>query len=328
MPFISIIVPVFKSEKYIHRCIDSILAQTFKNIELILVDDGSPDNCGQICDLYSEKYNLIRVIHQENLGVSAARNAGIEIAKGNWILFIDSDDFIDPEYISSIVQNAKTRTLTIQGYKAIFSNSHVMIKSLKERTYDKTNIHDLFTNPLFFEYGHPFGKLYETQIILKNKLRFNEELSYAEDLIFLLSYIYIIDTIKIIEGAFYNYTVNSSTSLSNKIYPFKNEYLLFNEFSRLNVDIALKNNFKPTNESFHYAAVLLVRTIFSIYKYNNLNYRARIRLLKQLDSHRSVLRKYYAPQIIFLKIVRILFLNNIYILDIFCRLKFYKIGFL
>lgn len=322
MPLISVIVPIFKSEKYIHRCINSILTQTFTNYELILIDDGSPDNCGKICDDYSKKFNFIQVIHQQNLGVSAARNAGIEIAKGKWILFIDSDDFIDPEYFSSIFLKSKPNTLTIQGYKAILNNIHITTKSFKERVFEKKSIHELFKNPYFFEYGHPFGKLYETQIILNNKLRFNEELSHSEDLIFLLNYIYRIDSIQIIEGAFYNYTINSSTSLSSQNIPLKNAYLLFKEFTRLNRDIAIKNNFQQSNESLHFEATLLIMTILSIYKHNSLNYKERINSLKQLKIYRNILKKHYNPHVIFLKIIRILFLNNIYVLDIFCKLKF------
>ena len=106
MPNISVIVPVYKVESYLRRCVDSILAQTFQDFELILVDDGSPDNCGAICDEYAVKDSRIRVIHQENGGLSAARNAGIDWAFANsdsqWLSFIDSDDSVSPEYLSRL----------------------------------------------------------------------------------------------------------------------------------------------------------------------------------------------------------------------------------
>ena len=95
MPKLSIIVPVYKVEQYIHKCVDSILNQTFTNFELILVDDGSPDNCGKICDEYAQKDERIRVVHKENGGVSSARNLGIDEAKGEYISFIDPDDWIE-----------------------------------------------------------------------------------------------------------------------------------------------------------------------------------------------------------------------------------------
>ena len=101
-PEISIIVPVYKVEKYLNECIDSILAQTFTDFELILVDDGSPDNCPALCDAAAAKDSRIRVIHQQNKGLSGARNAGIEIARGNWIAFVDSDDAITPDYCEKL----------------------------------------------------------------------------------------------------------------------------------------------------------------------------------------------------------------------------------
>ena len=96
---ISIIVPVYKVEAYLSRCVDSIVAQTYKNLDIILVDDGSPDNSGKICDEYAEKDNRITVIHQANGGLSDARNAGIAVAKGSYLTFLDSDDWVPPEYI-------------------------------------------------------------------------------------------------------------------------------------------------------------------------------------------------------------------------------------
>ena len=105
MPQISVIVPVYKVEAYLARCVDSVLAQTFSDFDLILVDDGSPDNSGAICDEYAEKDPRIVVIHQKNGGLSAARNAGIEWAfahsNSQWLNFIDSDDWVHPEYLDS-----------------------------------------------------------------------------------------------------------------------------------------------------------------------------------------------------------------------------------
>lgn len=103
MSEISVIVPVYKVEKYLSRCIDSILAQTFTDFELILIDDGSPDNCGAICDEYARKDARVSVIHQENLGVSVARNSGLQVAKGKYIAFVDSDDYIAKDYLEILI---------------------------------------------------------------------------------------------------------------------------------------------------------------------------------------------------------------------------------
>ena len=106
-PTISIIVPVYNVEKYLPECIESILAQTFRDFELILVDDGSPDNCPALCDAAAEKDGRIRVIHQKNGGLSAARNAGLDIARGEWIGFADSDDTIEPEMYGTLLRLAQ-----------------------------------------------------------------------------------------------------------------------------------------------------------------------------------------------------------------------------
>ena len=98
MPEISVIVPVYNVEEYLRPCIDSILEQTFTDFELILVDDGSPDRCGEICDEYEQIDKRIRVIHQENGGLSAARNAGLDVMSGEYVTFIDSDDLVDKKF--------------------------------------------------------------------------------------------------------------------------------------------------------------------------------------------------------------------------------------
>lgn len=100
-PKISVIVPVYNTEKYLHRCIDSILAQTFTDFELLLIDDGSKDNSGTICDEYAAKDSRVRVFHKENGGVSSARNLGLDNAKGEWISFVDSDDYTDSYFLEN-----------------------------------------------------------------------------------------------------------------------------------------------------------------------------------------------------------------------------------
>lgn len=106
MPEISVIVPVYKAESYLSACIDSVLSQTFQNFEVILVDDGSPDRCGILCDEYAAQYDCISVIHQENRGQAAARNHAMKLAKGNWLCFVDSDDLIHPQMLELLYDAA------------------------------------------------------------------------------------------------------------------------------------------------------------------------------------------------------------------------------
>ena len=144
-PKISVIVPVYKAEKYLHRCVDSILAQTFTDFELLLINDGSPDNSGVICDEYAQKDNRIRVFHKENGGVSSARNIGLDNAKGEWITFIDSDDYIEQGYFEIPLDT--TADLLIQNYESfndenrsvIFKKSTVLKQDIQD--FINTNIH-------------------------------------------------------------------------------------------------------------------------------------------------------------------------------------------
>lgn len=139
MPEISIIVPVYNVEKYLEKCVDSILGQTFQDFELILVDDGSPDNSGKICDAYADTDKRITVIHQENGGLSAARNAGIEIAKGRYFGFVDSDDYIAEDMYELLYNNLKKEDadLSAVGFLDIYAGKEPV---RKERKYIVTDM--------------------------------------------------------------------------------------------------------------------------------------------------------------------------------------------
>lgn len=112
-PLVSVIIPVYNAEKYIERCLNSVVAQTYENLEIILVDDGSPDNSGKICDEYTKKYPGIRVIHQENYGVSTARNNGIDVAAGEYITFVDPDDWLEQDMYKTMMAYMRSHNLDI-----------------------------------------------------------------------------------------------------------------------------------------------------------------------------------------------------------------------
>jgi glycosyltransferase involved in cell wall biosynthesis len=117
---ISVIVPVYKVEKYLDKCIESIVNQTYKNLEIILVDDGSPDNCGAICDVWATKDSRIKVIHKENGGLSDARNAGLAVATGDWVAFVDSDDWVAEEMFARLLNAAKNHQADISACNVQF----------------------------------------------------------------------------------------------------------------------------------------------------------------------------------------------------------------
>lgn len=178
MPKLSVIVPVYKVESYIHQCIDSILNQTFTDFELILVDDGSPDKCGEICDKYAKKDSRIKVLHKENGGLSDARNFGIDVAKGDYITFVDSDDDIDRNMYQDMVCHLEKNNLDIiccdtylvRGNKKkfkprydsdkIFNKNEAIIEVLNG-TLDNAAWNKIYKRYLFENIRYPKGRIYE-----------------------------------------------------------------------------------------------------------------------------------------------------------------------
>ncbi len=183
MSGISVIVPVYKVESFLHRCIDSILAQTFSDFELILVDDGSPDTCGAICDSYAAKDSRIHVIHQKNGGLSAARNAGIDWVFANsgsqWLAFIDSDDWVHPDYLRILRETAEQAgtKLSACGFRRtpgepLPEELLHSVEAVSAEDYYCGNFHEgltavawnkLYHRSLFSDLRYPVGKLHEDE---------------------------------------------------------------------------------------------------------------------------------------------------------------------
>lgn len=169
-PIISIIVPVYKVEKYLKRCIDSILKQTYQNIEIILVDDGSPDKCGIICDEYKKLDKRVRVIHKKNGGLSDARNVAIPLAKGEYISFIDSDDWVSPYYIEHLYKAVSVcqTDLGISWFENVFEEKPLHLKPEKELFQYRCLTVEECLKKLLYQDGVEvcaWGKLYKTELI-------------------------------------------------------------------------------------------------------------------------------------------------------------------
>lgn len=180
---ISIIVPVYNVEKYLNKCVDSILNQTFKEFELILVDDGSPDNSGAICDQYAKKDSRVKVIHKENGGLSSARNAGIEVAQGKYLGFIDSDDYIAEDMYELLYNNIikEDADLSICGIYDVYEEKEVVEKERIKKTvsaleamiliFEGNNIsvhavNKLYKRELFSAIRYPIGKYHEDSFVI------------------------------------------------------------------------------------------------------------------------------------------------------------------
>ncbi len=223
MPRISVIVPVYKVEPYLHRCVDSILAQTYQDFELILVDDGSPDNCGKTCDEYAEKDARIHVIHQKNGGLSAARNAGLKLAQGDYICFLDSDDFIDNTLFGSAVEAMKNsdmvtincRLIDEEGIETGFlSFPSETINILAEIDRFKFLATDYFDFRVGFAVWLHF---YRKKIIDENRIVFEDNrMVFAEDMFFTFCYLLHANLVDCIPGIYYNYTQRSSSIMGTQ----------------------------------------------------------------------------------------------------------------
>jgi len=180
---ISIIVPVYKAEKYIHRCIDSILAQSHTDFELLLIDDGSPDNCGAMCDEYAAQDGRVRVFHKENGGVSSARNLGLDNAQGEYITFCDADDYVSEDWLAAYSGAiANNVDLAIQGYYAIDGNNTVE-KQLQPHSGNSIEAKRQLITSLMSQgmYGYLWVKLFRRAIIEEHAIRFDSQSTFRED---------------------------------------------------------------------------------------------------------------------------------------------------
>lgn len=204
-PKISVIVPVYNVEKYLPRCIDSILSQTFTDFELILIDDGSPDNSGKICDEYAEKDSRVRVFHKPNGGVSSARNLGLDKASGEWITFIDSDDYIEQDFLD--IPSGVAEDLLLQNYK--FIKNGECKKYVNPKFVTPTNEVQKIINrnidKLIFRV--PWAKFFRRKIIIDNRISFIEGIKVGEDTIFVLDYLCFTKGICFLSNAYYVYDV-------------------------------------------------------------------------------------------------------------------------
>lgn len=212
-PLISVIVPVYKVEAYLRQCVDSICNQTYQNLEIILVDDGSPDRCGEICDFYAAQDNRIRVIHQDNKGSSAARNVGLDMASGQYIVFIDSDDWIARDLFETVM-SLQPFQIVIYGCTTISEQGQV-IDTIPACTYSRTIsfcndsniVESLLMNSLL---GYTCNKIYSTTII--GKTRF-EEIPQREDLVFNIKIMRKISNITLSSTCGYYYLNRASSQL-------------------------------------------------------------------------------------------------------------------
>lgn len=196
-PLISVIVPVYNVASLLPRCVDSILAQRFTDFELLLVDDGSKDDSGTICDNYEKQDDRIRVFHKLNGGLSSARNCGLDAAKGTWVAFVDSDDYVGPDYLSDLYELVKQDVdLVIQAHLHIKENGEELPYGFQLPNgiyeYDGTTFRAMLKEQFLNWRAHAVSKLFKREILERWKIRFSERIRFCEDYHFLYSFLTVV----------------------------------------------------------------------------------------------------------------------------------------
>lgn len=299
MPKFTIVVPVFKVEQYIDRCIESLINQTLKDIEIILVDDGSPDNCGSICDSYAERDKRITVIHKANAGVSAARNDGLKAATGEWVIFCDSDDWMELDaceilYETGINGNAD---IVIGDIYIVNENSKVYTKYYKENFVitDRTVLDQLVMTDIYMTYcpfpgnstigfGGPWNKAVRLDFLKKHQISFDTTVKGVfDDILYTAHILANATSVSYISTPVYNYVLlSSSITHIYKANILEINQLIFNSWERFFAAYGGKEKYlRP------YSAVIIRRFCESLNQYffnekNPDDKKTRLRKIKEV----------------------------------------------
>lgn len=286
---ISVICPVHNAEKYLDHCLESLRVQTFQDFEVWLVNDGSTDRSGAICDDFVQKDARFHVLHKENGGPSSARNLGLEHANGKWICFVDSDDFVLREYLQKLYETVRGEetAFVIQGFSMVYSNGVRINREFKDKTYRRESIRNAFEDINLNRCGFPFAKVFENNIIQKYNIRFPLGIHYGEDKMFLWQYMLHVECLKTLSGTNYQYCIRSdANNLSERLFSYDSEYRyyqMYYDLTRLlmkHFDLTIETRKSMNNVV---AEILIRRAIGTIYQgENRKSFKDRISILKNL----------------------------------------------
>lgn len=284
---VSVIIPIYNSEEYLSKCIESVLSQTYKNYELILINDGSTDGSKSICDDYANHYNQIKVFHRSNKGVSAARNFGIDVATGEYLCFVDSDDYIESIMLEELIKESQQGLCDLIISGIYFKrndgkswNNIIGEFQMEGKKMIKDKLPLLFNSYLLY---NPVGKLYKASIIKDNNLKFTENVSFGEDPIFNCNFIKLVEQVKVVNKSYYNYVKHGGTSLSNRfnVEKYNNNkemhesiYKLFSYYNIVNEEFISELKWRYSKE--------LTDMIFSITRAENISNKTKTEFLKKI----------------------------------------------
>lgn len=282
---VTVIVPVYNTQEYLGRCINSILRQTYGNIELILINDGSTDDSAKICDEYSQKDARVFVIHQKNKGVSVARNQGLEITTGDYIVFVDSDDWIDYNYIATLIKNIAnpSKELLMTGCSYVYK-THIEKKTYGSGIFP---LKDALADKIISRNNFITSKLFYAKIIKSHKIRFKEGICYGEDWIFGMEYMKNISYVKVVLDCGYMYNRDLiNPSLVARHFNFRQYFETF-EYATKCISYIYGYFPDPRKEALEsfIASVYLFSAIKSMYRKDSLMPRMqRIKNLQMITS--------------------------------------------
>lgn len=271
-PLVSVIVPVYNAGEHIARCIESIRRQSYQNLEIIIVNDGSKDVSLHVCEMYARVDKRILLIDKANSGVSATRNLAMEMAKGKYLQFADSDDYLAPDATRLLVEAAEANQtdLVIAPYyrveetKPLFAKEGESYQTIQQYGFLEKGFYDkhafakgLMKEPASFYYGVMWNKLYKREIIMAHDIRCNEDFTWSEDMLFNLEYIRYAERFCSLRTPVYYYTRQKKNSLSAKVTPARvlaTKAELFKYYKQLYIDLGLYETYKLQIYSYLVAA--------------------------------------------------------------------------
>lgn len=282
---ITIIVPVYNAEKTLNRCIESILSQTFQDWELLLIDDGSTDISAEICDEYAAKDQRIRIFHKKNGGVSSARNLGLDYAKGEWVVFVDADDFIKELYLTHLLEHSQKQVDLVISYAEIHNGNDIKKELYPSKLVDNTNFESIFIENDMHWHTSPWSKLYKRCIIEKHHLRFCEGMHIGEDAVFLYSYMLYSNKIYISPDTDYCYFAYIPGSLTKRVNSLASETLAYNQIRVIVESLisqkSIKNSIALNNLNWLIASYQ--RRILNALYHNKVQKQKRLSILKNTN---------------------------------------------
>lgn len=225
---VSVVVPIYKVEKYLDRCVQSLFNQTYENLEIILVDDGSPDNCPAMCDEYANADSRVKIVHKPNGGLPDARNAGMDVATGEYLLFVDSDDWIEHQTVEELIEVIEDKRVDFVTFRAVWDGrqgipdgtpcAYEKSREIGTGYYDNARIEkeiyprvlvtpDLYYGPIL----SAWSSLYRKSFLDKNNIRFDPEVKYSEDHLFSSQVVVFADSFYVTDKYYYHYCFNGAS---------------------------------------------------------------------------------------------------------------------